>query len=128
MSGVYDILNEQIGDLLTYDSSETCRTPLRKSSTLCLQSGRFTRCRDGGSNISDDNDNDDDDNGGSSGGNDNDSDDNDNGGSSGDNNGDSNTGSNGGDNDSAGVRLSMGSVPMAVFWGVGQVFRAVGAM
>lgn len=116
MSGVYDVLNDQIGDLLTYDSSETCRRPLRKSSTLCLQNGRFSRCRDGGSNISDDNDSnsDDDDNGGSSGGNNNDD--------------DSNTGSNGGDNDSAGVRLSMGSVPMAVFWGVGQVFRAVGVM
>lgn len=94
MSGVYDILNEQIGDLLTYDSSQTCRTPLRKSSTLCLQNGNFDRCRDGSSNTGDD----------------------------------SNTVSNGGDDESAGVRLSMGSVPMAVFWGIGQVFRAVGVM
>lgn len=123
MDGVYDVMNEHLGEYLTYDADATCDVPLTKGSNLCLSDGVFRRCRDDDEEDSTDN-TDNTDNTDSNNDNDDNSNNDDN------NSDDSNTdNSNTNDDDeSAAVRLSMGSMPMAVFWGVGQVFRAVGLM
>lgn len=136
MSGVHEVMEEHLGEYLTYDSSATCRTPLTKGRNICLSGDTYELCSNEDDNTSNeddntsnnDNDNDDDN---TSNDDDTSNTDDDNSQPGSDNNEDNNdddANTDGGDDESAAGSLKIGAVPMAVFWGAAQVFRAVGVM